>query len=134
MAKVVKIVVLLFVYLMWIGGNSAIAISCHANEAQHTHCCKSCECHHEGSEKLHVETPHSCHHDHSNTIILYDTTKEDSSSIEPIELNITAILENNISIEDILSVRSHRNYERKIPLPPSPTLLGRGLRAPPVIA
>jgi hypothetical protein len=83
---------------------------------------------------MHFESPHGCHHDHSNTIVLYDTTKENDTNIEPIELNITAQIEDNIAIEDVVLKRTSRYYERKVPIELSPTLLGRGLRAPPVIA
>ena len=134
MAKVAKIAMLLAVYLMWICGNSAIALSCHANESEHTHCCKSCECHHENCEKVHFEVPHGCHHDHSNTIALYDTVKKNDLNIEPVELSITAQISENLSIEDVISVRSSRYYERKVPIPTTPTISGSGLRAPPVIA
>lgn len=132
-SKVAKIAVMLTVYLLWICGNSAIAISCHANSDQHTHCCKSCECHHEGCDKPHVETPHACHHDHSNRIALY-SIKKNNLNIEPIALCISAQLEDNLSIEDFPSATLNRLYERKIPITPPPTLLRRGLRAPPVIA
>ena len=125
---------MLAVYLLWICGNSSIAISCHANQEQHTNCCKSCECHHEGCEKPHVEVPHACHHDHSNTIALYDSTKKDNINIEPIIINITAQIEKNIAIEDIPTIRQARHYEQDIPIPSSPTISRRGLRAPPVIA
>ena len=124
---------MLAVYLAWICGNTAIALACHANEEQHIHCCKSCECHHEGCEKSHYEAPHGCHHDHSNTIVLYDIAKK-SSNIEPIVLNITAQIEDNIAIEYILSHKTPRHYERGVPLPLSPTLSRCGLRGPPVIA
>ena len=134
MAKVAKIAMFLAVYLMWICGNSAIALSCHANESEHTHCCKSCECHHEGSEKTHVETPHSCHHDHSNTIALYDTTKRLGISIEPVELDITDKCNIELDIDNIFIKRISLDYERKVPLSSAPTLTRRGLRAPPVIA
>ena len=133
--KIAKIVVMLAIYLVWICSNSIIALACHANHEQHIHCCSySCECHHEGCEKMHFETPHGCHHDHSNRITLYDTTKENDINIEPAVLSIAAQIDENISIEDIISVRSSHYYERKIPILSSPTLLRRGLRAPPVIA
>ena len=134
MSRAIKIATMFAVYLVWICGNSAIALACHANQEQHLHCCKSCECHHEGCEKSHFEAPHGCHHDHSNTIALYDTTKEDTDKIEPTEINITAQIEDNIAIEDVVSKRSPRHYTRKVPIPPSPALTKRGLRAPPVIA
>ena len=124
MTRIVKIVAMLAVYLVWIFSNSAIALSCHANHAEHIHCC----------EKMHFEAPHGCHHDHSNTIVLYDTTKERANNIEPAEINITAKLEDNIAIEDIVLKRTSRHYERKVPIAESPTLLGCVLRAPPVIA
>ena len=135
MTRIVKIVAMLAVYLVWICSNSAIALSCHANHAEHIHCCgQHCECHHEGCEKMHFEAPHGCHHDHSNTIVLYDTIKERANNIEPAEINITAQIEDNIAIEDIVLKRTSRHYERKVPIAESPTLLGCVLRAPPVIA
>ncbi len=125
---------MLAVYLVWICGNTAIALACHANEKQHTHCCKSCECHHEGCEKSHFERPHGCHHDHSNIIVLYDTTKKSGISIEPVVLSITAQISDNLRIEEIVALRTPLHYERKVPLPISPTISRCGLRAPPVIA
>ena len=130
-----KIVTMLAVYLVWVCSNPIIALSCHAHHAEHIHCCgQHCDCHHEGCEKMHFEAPHGCHHDHSNTIVLYDSTKEDSNNIEPKVINITAQIEDNIAIEYVVLKRTSRYYERKVPIPLSPTLLGRGLRAPPVIA
>lgn len=135
MQRAMKIVTMLAVYLVWVCSNPIIALSCHANHAEHIHCCgQHCECHHDGCEKMHFETPHGCHHDHSNKIALYDTTKEDTDKIEPTEINITAQIEDNIAIEDVVSKRSPRHYTRKVPIPPSPALTKRGLRAPPVIA
>ena len=135
MKRLAKIVSMLVVYLVWAFGNSVIALSCHAHHAEHIHCCgQHCDCHHEGCEKMHFEAPHGCHHDHSNTIVLYDTTKERANNIEPAEINITAKLEDNIAIEDIVLKRTSRHYERKVPIAESPTLLGCILRAPPVIA
>lgn len=135
MQRAMKIVTMLAVYLVWVCSNPIIALSCHANHSEHIHCCgQHCECHHDGCEKMHFETPHGCHHDHSNTIALYDTTKEDTDKIEPTEINITAQIEDNIAIEDVVSKRSPRHYTRKVPIPPSPALTKRGLRAPPVIA
>lgn len=135
MKRLAKITLMLAVYLVWVCSNSVIALSCHANHSEHIHCCgQHCECHHDGCEKMHFETPHGCQHDHSNTIALYDTTKEDTDKIEPTEINITAQIEDNIAIEDVVSKRSPRHYTRKVPIPPSPALTKRGLRAPPVIA
>ena len=135
MKRVMKIVTMLAVYLVWVCSNPVIALSCHAHQAEHIHCCgQHCECHHEGCEKMHFESPHGCHHDHSNTIVLYDTTKEDSNNIEPKVINITAQIEDNIAIEDVVLKRTSRHYERKVPIAESPTLLGCVLRAPPVIA
>lgn len=133
MAKVARIVAMLAVYLVWICGNSAVALTCHAHQDKHIHCCKSCECHHEGCDKLHVEAPHACHHDHSNKIALYDTAKKSRLNIEPIVLSITAQIENNINIEEI-PLLSLQHHERKVPIPSAPTLSRRGMRAPPVIA
>ena len=126
---------MLAVYLAWVCSNSVIALSCYANHAEHIHCCgQHCDCHHEGCEKMHFEPPHGCHHDHSNKITLYDTIKENNNKIEPTEINITDKLNDNIAIEDIISVRTYQHYQRKIPIQPSPILARRGLRAPPVIA
>jgi hypothetical protein len=135
MQRAMKIVTMLAVYLVWVCSNPIIALSCHAHHSEHIHCCgQHCECHHEGCEKMHFESPHGCHHDHSNTIVLYDTTKEDSNNIEPKVINITAQIEDNIAIEDVVLKRTSRYYERKVPIALSPTLSRRGLRAPPVIA
>ena len=135
MQRAMKIVTMLAVYLVWVCSNPIIALSCHAHHSEHIHCCgQHCKCHHEGYEKMHFESPHGCHHDHSNTIVLYDTTKEDSNNIEPKVINITAQIEDNIAIEDVVLKRTSRYYERKVPIELSPTLLGRSLRAPPVIA
>lgn len=126
---------MLAVYLVWICSNPIIALSCHANHTKHIHCCnKSCDCHHEGCERAHFESPHHCNHDHSNRIVLYDTTKKNENTIEPIEINIAAQIENNIAIEDIVSKQAPRYYERKVPIALSPTISRHGLRAPPVIA
>ena len=126
---------MLAIYLVWICSTPIIALTCHANHEQHTNCCSiSCECHHEGCKKIHFETPHNCHHDHSNTIALYDTTKEDTNNIEPKVINITAQIEDNIAIEDVVLRRTSRHYERKVPIAESPTLLRRGLRGPPIVA
>ncbi len=134
MSRAIKIATMFAVYLVWICGNSTIALACHANQEQHLHCCKSCECHHEGCEKSHFEAPHSCHHDHSNTIVLYDTAKKSNPNIEPIILNITAQIDDNIAIEDIISHQTPRHYERGVPLPLPPTLSRCGMRGPPVVA
>ena len=135
MKRAMKIVTMLAVYLVWVCSNPIIALSCHAHHSEHIHCCgQHCKCHHEGCEKMHFESPHGCHHDHSNTIVLYDTTKENDTNIEPIELNITAQIEDNIAIEDVVLKRTSRLYERDIPIPPSPTLSRHGMRAPPVVA
>ena len=135
MRRAMKIVIMLAVYLVWVCSNPIIALSCHAHNSEHIHCCgQHCECHHEGCEKIHFESPHGCHHDHSNKIVLYDTTKEDSNNIEPKVLNITAQIEDNIAIEDVVLKRISRHYERKVPIALSPTLSRHGLRAPPVIA
>ena len=138
MKRIVKIVMLLAVYLVWICGNAAIALTCNAHTlyaSNHNHygCCSSCECHHEGHDIVHVETPHKCHHDHSNTIALYDATKKNNLNIEPIVLSITAQIEDNLRIEEVV-LCSSQHYERKTPIPTAPTLSRRGLRAPPVVA
>ncbi len=134
MSKAIKIATMLAVYLVWICGNPIIALDCYAHQDQHVHCCSKCECHHEGCEKTHVETPHGCHHDHSNHIALYDTAKKDNINYEPIVLNITAQIEDNIAIEDVITHHTARHYERGVPLPLPPTLSRCGMRGPPVIA
>lgn len=135
MRRLAKITLMLAVYLVWVCSNSVISLSCYANHDKHIHCCgKSCDCHHEGCDKVHFESPHGCHHDHSNTIVLYDTAKKSIDNIKPAEINIAAQLEDNISIEDVVSVRISRHYECKIPIPSSPTLSRHGMRAPPVVA
>ncbi len=125
---------MLAVYLAWICGTTFIAISCHLDRESHIHCCSNCECHHEGCNKNHFETPHACHHDHSNTVALYDITKQNLLSIAPIVLSIAAQLNNDLTIEEIASREAQHPYERGIPIPPSPLLARRGMRAPPVLA
>ena len=135
MKKIAKIALMLAVYLVWVCSNSVIALSCRANHEEHIHCChQHCDCHHDGWEKAHFEAPHGCNHDHSNRIVLYDTTKEDSNKIEPTEINITAQIEDNLAIEDVVSVHTSQHHNRQVPLPLSPTLSWHGMRAPPVIA
>ena len=132
MGRFVKIATLLAVYLAWICGTAFITLSCNAKK--HTLCTHCCECHHEGCDKAHVETPHSCNHDHSNTVILYDSTKKNGINIEPIALCIAAQIENLLSIEDVPSIRQPRHYERDIPIHPLHITARRGMRAPPVVA
>lgn len=139
MMRVTKIVAMLAVYLAWICGNSITAISCHANRVDrhlhyHADGVKSCCCCHEGWETPHFEQPHGCNHDHSNKIALYDTTKRDNINIEPIMLSIAAQISDDLRIEEVHIVRNPRCYERKVPLPSSPDVSRRGLRAPPVVA
>jgi hypothetical protein len=135
MRRLAKVLTLLAVYLVWICGTSVVAISCHANHVnRHSLCSHCCECHHEGCDKIHVEEPHRCNHDHSNKAVFYDTAKRNSINIEPVELCISAQLEENLSIEDIPSIRQPRYYERDIPIPSSPDISRRGMRAPPVVA
>ena len=135
MRLTLRVATMLAVYLVWICGTAFVALSCHIdNLGRQTHCCASCECHHEGCEKSHLEAPHACNHDHSNTIALYDTTKRSTLNIEPVALCIAAQLERHLAIEEVHSIRTPRHYERDIPIPPSPTLSRRGMRAPPVVA
>ena len=135
MGRITKVITLLAVYLAWICGTTAIALSCHAHHTnKQTLCSHCCECHHEGCDKVHVETPHRCNHDHSNNVVLYDTTKRSNINIEPIALCISAQTDRDLAIEDILSIRQPRYFEREIPIPSSPTLSRRGMRAPPVVA
>lgn len=140
MMRVTKIVVMLAVYLAWICGNSITAVSCHANRVgrnMHHHdkgvatCCCCC---HEGCDAPHFEAPHGCNHDHSNRIALYDTAKKGELNIEPTMLSIAAKIGDNLRIEDVPNARNSQYYERKIPLPSSPDVSRRGLRAPPVVA
>ena len=134
MKRFAKIAVMLAVYLTWICGNGIIAISCHANSTHHTHCCKMCECHHDNCEEAHFEAPHACNHDHSNKVALYNTAKRNSLNIEPVTLCIAAQLDDTLRIEEIASLRTSHHYDRGAPLPPSPTLSRRGMRAPPIVA
>ena len=135
MKRALKVATMLTVYLVWICGTAAIALSCFANNLEgHSHCCASCECHHEGCEKSHLEAPHACNHDHSNTIAFYDTAKQNTLNIAPVELSIAAQIEDNLHIEEVAGIRALHYLKRKIPLPPAPTLLQRGMRAPPVVA
>ena len=134
MRHLAKIATMLTVYLAWICGTTFIAISCHVNREAHIHCCTSCECHHEDCNKSHIEAPHACNHDHSNTIVLYDTTKRNSLNIEPITLCIIAHLSSNLNTEEITKLHTVHHLERSVPIPPSPTLSRRGMRAPPVVA
>ena len=132
--RLTKAITLLAVYLVWIYSSAFIAISCHINRETHIHCCINCECHHEGCDKSHFEKPHACNHDHSNKVVLYDTTKENSLNIEPIALNIAALLSNNIHIEEIATLSVQHYHEHSIPIPPEPLLSRRSMRAPPVFA
>lgn len=137
MKRLAKIVVMLVVYLVWVFGNSVIALSCHANHDKHIHCCaKSCDCHHEGWEKVHFESPHACNHDHSNKITLYDTTKEKKADIEPVVSTTHFYLATAHSslLTTYYSLLTTHYCEHSEPLPPSPTLSGCGMRAPPVVA
>ena len=137
MQRAMKIVTMLAVYLVWVCSNPIIALSCHAHHAEHIHCCgQHCECHHEGCEKMHFESPHGCHHDHSNTIVLYDTTKEKEIDIKPIASSTPLYLASthNLLLTPNSSLLTPNYYERSESIPLSPTLSRRGLRAPPVIA
>ena len=137
MQRAMKIVTMLAVYLVWVCSNSVIALSCYANHAEHIHCCgKSCDCHHEGHEKMHFESPHGCHHDHSNRIALYDISKEQEIDVEP----VMSSADFHLSTPHYSLLTTHYSlltthyYEQSESLPPSPTLSGCGLRAPPVVA
>ena len=134
MARAIKIATMLAAFLVWICGNTAIAFTCHGYEKMHAHCGTSCECHHEGCEKKHFESPHGCHHDHSKIIVLYDLAKKKNLNIEPIVLNITAQIEDNIDIKDVITIHTPRHYERGVPLPLPPTLSRCAMRGPPVVA
>ena len=134
MKNLAKIATMLAVYLAWICGSTFIAISCHIDREHHTHCCAECECHHDGCDRNHFESPHACNHDHSNKVILYDTYKRNSIDIEPIALSIFVQHNNETAIEECISTRQFRHHERGVPIPSSPTLSRRGMRAPPVVA
>jgi hexosaminidase len=66
--------------------------------------------------------------------LVFDVLEEVIEVFEPKVINITAQIEDNIAIEDVVLKRTSRYYERKVPIALSPTLSRRGLRAPPVIA
>lgn len=137
MMRVAKIALMLAVYLSWICSNSVGALTCHSHRSNTHHgstCSATCVCHHEGWDKLHVDSPHSCHHDHSNKIALYDVAKRNNLNIEPVEFSITALVSDNIRIEEMVSISRPQYYRRTVPIPPSPTLSRRGMRAPPVVA
>ncbi|MBP3550626.1 MAG: hypothetical protein J6J57_03160 [Alistipes sp.] len=137
MKKIAKITLMLAVYLVWVCSNSVIALSCYANHAEHIHCCgKSCDCHHEGCEKMHFESPHGCHHDHSNRIALYDISKEQEIDVEPVisSVDLHLLTPNSSLLTPISSLLTPHYYERSESIPLSPTLLGCGMRAPPVVA
>ena len=137
MKRIAKIALMLAVYLVWVCSNSVIALSCYANHAEHIHCCgQSCDCHHEGCEKAHFESPHGCHHDHSNRIALYDTTKEREIDVKPVinSVDLHLLTPHYSLLTTHYSLLSSHYYEQSESLPPSPTLSGCGLRAPPVVA
>ena len=134
MKHLTKIATMLAVYLTWICGTTFIAISCHIERELHTHCCAKCECYHEDCEMSHFEAPHACNHDHSNTIALYDTAKRYIPNIAPISHCISAMANNLLPIEEVITVRIKKEYERGVPLPPSPSLSRCGMRAPPIVA
>ena len=137
MKRLAKITMMLAVYLVWVCSNSVIALSCYANHAEHIHCCgKSCDCHHEGCEKAHFESPHGCHHDHSNRIALYDISKEQKIDVEPVisSVDLHLLTPNSSLITSIFSLLTPHYFEGGVPLPQSPTLSRRGMRAPPVVA
>jgi len=132
-----KIVTMLAVYLVWVCSNSVIALSCYANHAEHIHCCgQHCDCHHEGCDKMHFESPHGCHHDHSNRIALYDISKEQEIDIKPVinSVDLHLLTPHYSLLTTHCSLLTTHYYERSESLPQSPTLLGCGMRAPPVVA
>ena len=137
MQRAMKIVTMLAVYLVWVCSNSVIALSCYANHAEHIHCCgQSCDCHHEGCEKMHFESPHGCNHDHSNRIALYDISKEQEIDIKPVinSVDLHLSIPHYSLLTTHYSPLSSHYYEQSESLPQSPTLLGCGMRAPPVVA
>lgn len=129
---------MLAVYLVWICGHTAIDLSCYI-ERQHNHAkyhlthCEMCDCHHSGWQTPHFESPHACNHDHSVEVKLYNHTKRTGVDVEPLMLYISYYY-SQITIEDIGFERKLHSSAHKIPIPQSPTLLGRTLRAPPVVA
>jgi len=137
MQRAMKIVTMLAVYLVWVCSNSVIALSCYANHDKHIHCCaKSCDCHHDDWEKAHFESPHGCHHDHSNRIALYDISKEQKIDIKPVinSVDLHLLTPHYSLLTTLYSLFSSHYYEQSESLPPSPTLSGCGMRAPPVVA
>ena len=137
MKRAMKIVTMLAVYLVWVCSNSVIALSCYANHAEHIHCCgQHCDCHHEGCDKMHFESPHGCHHDHSNRIALYDISKEQEIDIKPVinSVDLHLLTPHYSLLTTHCSLLTTHYYERSESLPQSPTLLGCGMRAPPVVA
>lgn len=140
MKQIAKISMMLTVYLLWICGTTIIDISCYANRQYnhshyHVHGIGTCDCHHDGCNEMHFESPHSCNHDHSNTIKLYNTNKDGNKfQIQPVAFVINVEYDDNLSNEISASARSSRIYERSVPLPISPTLSKRGMRAPPAVA
>lgn len=139
MRRIANIMILLSVYLVWICGNSFVAISCHANRSNnsnsHSCCAEVCDCHHHDWQAPHFESPHRCFHDHSNRVVLYDNnSKNEKIDIAPVVLSITAQIADNISIEEKIELSSSLFYEHHTPLPDSPTSIGCGMRAPPVVA
>ena len=135
MRLTLRVATMLAAYLMWICGTTFIALSCHIDNLDRgSHCCASCACHHEGCEANHLESPHACDHDHSNRVILYDTAKQPTLNLEPAERCIAALTGELLHIEDISTQRTALTDDRDTPLPPSPRLSRRGMRAPPVVA
>ena len=135
MGRFVRIATLLSVYLAWICGMAFVDLSCQDSHAcSQSDCADCCECHHEDCHKVHFEQPHSCNHDHSCKLVFYDTSKKNSLIIEPTALCIAAQLEDNLSIEDIPSIRQPRYYERGVPIHSVCITSRRGMRAPPVVA
>ena len=137
MKRLAKITLMLAVYLVWVCSNSVISLSCYANHAEHIHCCgQHCDCHHEGCEKMHFESPHGCHHDHSNRIALYDISKEQEIDTKPVinSVDLHLLTPHYSLLTTHYSLLTTHYYERSESLPQSPTLLGCGMRAPPVVA
>ena len=135
MGRFVRIATLLSVYLAWICGMAFVDLSCqddHTDGQQRYADC--CECHHKDCHKVHFEQPHSCNHDHSCKLVFYDTDKKHSLIVEPAALCIAAQLEDNLSIENIHTIRRPRHYERGVPIRSVCITSRRGMRAPPVVA
>ena len=130
--------VLLAVYLSWIGGHTLIDFGCHIERLHHHaeyHVAHQdrCYCHHDNWQRPHIDSPNSCNHDHSVDVVLYDVAKRVDTVVEPMAFTIARICVADVEVAES-PIRQQYHYIRKIPLPSSPDIFGCGLRAPPVVA